>query len=108
MAGWPAAWTHLDRIESDAQREELGTLVRELGVQGPAALEYAARQAMFLTGLSKDPPTPKAALKPAELRHVERRVRDEVARLDRKRYPRMLKSLKPVNNVVPIQAARRG
>jgi hypothetical protein len=93
LRGFPAAWTHLDRVGSDHQREALTAIVRTLGVQGAPALDYAAWQCCFLTGVRKDPPVPKAALKPDERDLIERRVREELRGADRKLFPRLSKSL---------------
>lgn len=93
LIGWAAAWTHLDRIESDRQREALAAIVRNLGVQGAPALEHAAQQAMWLCGLA-DYKTPRKALKGRECEYVERRVREELCKLDRKLFPRMQKNLR--------------
>ncbi|HZA18948.1 MAG TPA: hypothetical protein VE645_19060 [Pseudonocardiaceae bacterium] len=104
LIGWAAAWTQLDHIESDRQREALTRIVRELGVQGALALEFAARQAMWLCGLA-DYKTPKKALKAHEQQYIERRVIEELRGLDRKLFPRMAKSVHaapPANNVAPI------
>ena len=88
LTGWAAGYALLDNIENDVQRGLLVDIVRGLGVQGAPALEHAASQAMFLTGLAMYRP-PRRALKPAELAYVERRVREELAKCDRGTFPRM-------------------
>lgn len=90
LYGWAAAYALLDRVQSDVQREALCDLVRYLGVQGAPALEAAAGLALWLCGLGEYR-TPRKTLKPADWAYVERRVREEVAGLDRKVFPRMRK-----------------
>jgi hypothetical protein len=90
LTGWPAAWNVLDRIESDRQRDTLAWVVRGLGVQGPAALEHAARQCVWLCGLGGYAP-PKRALTNGEVELVERRVREALSRVDAKQFPKLKK-----------------
>lgn len=91
LVGWAAAWGQLDRIESDRQRDTLTAIVRGLGVQGAPALDYAARCAMWLTGLRSDPPTARAVLGASDQEFVERRLRVELASVDAKQFPKLKK-----------------
>jgi hypothetical protein len=81
LVGWAAAWDRLHYIESDLKRNALSKLIRELGVQGAPAMEYAARYAMWITKLSADAPVPRGALKQGVARHIEVRVREDLAKL---------------------------
>lgn len=90
LVGWAAAWSILERIENDRQREALSLIVRRLGVRGAAALEAAATQCMWLCGLGTYKP-PRKALRPHEVAFIERRVREELAQQDPKLFPRMRK-----------------
>lgn len=81
ITGWAAAWSILDRIDDDGQRNQLASLIRGAGFRGAPALRYCAQLARYLTGLSADyPPTPeKLTLYEAEL--VRRRLHDVLATL---------------------------
>lgn len=89
LVGWAAGWEILDRIDNDRQREALTQLVRNVGVHGAPALEYAAGLASWLCGLRPDAPIPRKAIRSDEYQFIERRVREEIAKLDRKLFPRM-------------------
>jgi hypothetical protein len=92
LDGWGTAWAQLAKIDSDRQRDTLATLVRNLGVQGAPALEYAAQQAMWLVGVAQYV-APRRALRNDAREYVERRVREELAKVDRKLFPRMSKQI---------------
>jgi hypothetical protein len=90
IAGFAAAYALLDRIASDVQRGVLIDVVRGLGVQGAAAMEYAAAAAIWLSGCGEYRP-PRKVLRPAEFAYIERRVREELAHCNRATFPRMRK-----------------
>ena len=93
LPGWAAAWVVLDRIDSDTQRDILGTLVRRLGVHGAPAMEFAATTAVRLAGLGLYRP-PRKALDQSTVAFIEQRVADELRRVDAKRFPLMDKRLR--------------
>jgi hypothetical protein len=89
LVGWAAAWDRLHYIESDLKRNALSKLIRQLGVQGAPAMEYAARYAMWITKLSNDAPVARKALGQGVAQHIEKRVRQELAGTDHKLFGRL-------------------
>ena len=87
LRGWAAAYALLDRIEDDQQRDVLCRLVRGLGVQGAPALDAAAKVAMHRTGLLEYR-GPREALDMHDYRFIERRVCEELAKLDPALFPK--------------------
>jgi hypothetical protein len=79
ISGWAAAWSELDRVEDQAQREALATLVRKAGFRGAPALRYCAQLARYRAGLTPDYPSAPGKLQGNEARLVESRVREGLA-----------------------------
>lgn len=88
LPGWAAAFALLDRVESDVERGLLVDIVRGLGVQGAPAMEHAAGMALWLTGLGQYRP-PRKALRAPEAEYVERRVKEELRKVDPGVFKRM-------------------
>lgn len=58
LKGWAAAWTLLELIDDDQQRELLGRLVRSAGFQGAPALKYFAARLRYIAGIGDYPEVP--------------------------------------------------
>lgn len=74
IPGWGAAWTHLERVNDDVQRNTLSHLVRTAGLQGAPAMGHLAALLRYYAGTRKEVPAAPKGLHGDALALVERRA----------------------------------
>lgn len=81
LQNWRSAELVLEKVRGDEQREALALLVKDLGVQGSAGLNYAAQTACWLAGAYGKLPERREALGAREGEWVITRVTVELRTL---------------------------
>jgi hypothetical protein len=89
LRNWRAAESVLEKIKHDGQRQALAELVMWLGIHGSPGLDYAVKTTCWLAGVCDDAPVPRERLPHSEARWIDRRVREEIVRLDRGLFPKL-------------------
>ena len=81
LQNWRSAELVLEKVRGDEQREALAALVKDLGVQGSAGLNYAAQTACWLAGAYGRLPERRKTLPVGEAEWITGRVTLELRAL---------------------------